>query len=166
MMGLFDLLRKLFVKEVKQEKRFEYYIDNSTGTKPKQKFTESYVEPKKADNYSGHELIAINAWVNDVKENNPDGVNRQEILAKCQVGDPLTFKLLQFKSEQSMYHEIEVHTQYGCIGMMSVKELQKIARYILNGGVMHDAKISALKHPKTKRGKIECGITFSRNKMR
>jgi hypothetical protein len=168
-MGLFNLLKRLFFKQgkqEKQEKRFEFYLDNSPTTKPKQKFSESYVEPKKTDNYSDRDLIELTGWVSGVKENNADGVNRQEVLAKCNVGDLLNFKLLQFKSELSVYHEIEVHSEHGCIGMMSIQELQKIARYILNGGVMHDAKISFLKYPKKKRGKIECSFTFYRNKMR
>jgi hypothetical protein len=159
--GLFSFLNKLFSKD-KVEVRYHMDFQSKSNSKP-QNYDAKYVEPKRTENYTNHELIPLTAWVVDVKADNPDGTNRQEILAKCAIGDELTFRLLEYKPG---YYDIEVHTQHGCIGLMSISELQKMARYILNGGVMHNAKISILKQPKTKRGKIECTFTFERNKMR
>jgi hypothetical protein len=126
-------------------------------------FKRRYVEPKKFENYTQHDVISLDAWVSNVKDNNSDGINRQDILAKCKNGELLTFKLLETNNG---YFEIEVYTEHGCIGFMYSKELQTIGRYIKNGGVIHNAKISEIKHPKTSRGKIECRFTFDRNKMR
>ena len=126
-------------------------------------FKRKYVEPKKTENYADHDLIMLDAWVSNVKDSNGDGTHRQDILSKCKTGDSITLKVAEIKQG---YFEIEVHTEYGCIGLMYSDELQTMARYIKNGGVIHNAQISELKHPKTSRGKIECKFVFERNKMR
>lgn len=161
-MGFFAWLKEVIKKDLQRsiDRSERKRAKNNPSSKP---FKERYVEPKREENYTKHDLIALQAWVSNVKDTNPDGVNRQEILAKCQTGDDLTFRVLEHEHN---YYTIEVHTVHGCIGTMWVSEMQKIARYILNGGVIHNAKISLLKYPKTKRGKIECAFTFERNKMR
>jgi hypothetical protein len=126
-------------------------------------FKRKYVEPKKKENYTQHDLIMLDAWVSNVKDSNLDGTNRQDVLSKCKIGDPITLKVAEIKKG---YFEIEVYTGHGCIGLMYSDELQTVARYIKNGGVIYNAKISELKHPKTNRGKIECKLAFQRNKMR
>jgi hypothetical protein len=164
-MGIFNLLKRLLRKYKEKDEVVitSFFGEYKSQNIKKNDFKERYVEPKRAENYTKHDLISLQAWVSDVKEDNPDGINRQEILSKCSINDDVTFRLLEYKEG---YYMIEVHTVYGCLGLMYISELQKMARYILNGGIIHNAKISTLKYPKTKRGKIECGITFERNKMR
>lgn len=115
-------------------------------------------------------LIDCEHFLHHVKETNQDGINRQDILAQCKIDDSLQLTFNQFE-QNHLYHNtvknvnyrIDVYTQIGCIG--SFIDYQ-IGHYMKNGGLIHNAKISLLKHPKTKQGKIECRITFQRNKIR
>lgn len=120
-------------------------------------------EIKRTRRKSKGEMIHCNAWVSKVKEFNPGDVNRQDVLAKCSVGDPITLDAYEVSKG---YYEIEVYTDHGCVGVMYNEELKKIAKYLMNDGQIYNAKITVLKHPKTKRGKIECAIEFEREKMR
>ena len=116
------------------------------------------------ERYTGKDRVKYEEWISDTNETNPDGTQRQSILSKCEVGDSLTFKVFETKEE---YLYLEVWTAHGCIGNVhNFDTLQTFARYVKNGGVVHDAKIAMIKHPKTSRGKISCKITFERNKMR
>jgi hypothetical protein len=122
------------------------------------------VKVSKNEKYAGKDLIKYTEWLSNVTEKNEDGTNRQQIIAECQVEDKVTFKVYQTKDE---YYYLEVWTNKGCIGVVhNFDTLQTVAKYVKNGGRIHNAKIDEIRRPKTNRGKISCKISFERNKMR
>jgi hypothetical protein len=144
--------------------------NTNNHTNQKEKSTQETNQPNqkvkvsKNEKYAGKDSIKYTEWLSDITEINQDGTHRQQIIAECQVGDAVTFKVYQTKDE---YYYLEVWTDKGCIGTIhNFDTLQTVARYIKNGGTMHNAKIDEIKHPKTNRGKISCKISFERNKMR
>lgn len=144
--------------------------NNKTKEKSHQTSTQQVIQTNQSvktsnkENYKGKDLIKYEEWLSNTDETNQNGTNRQDILAKCVAGDAVTFKL--FETNDGYYY-LEVWTDHGCIGCIhNFDTLQTVARYIKNGGVIHNAKIEFLKQPKTSRSRIECKLSFERNKMR
>jgi hypothetical protein len=154
-MGFLDFLTRFIKKNTN--------INNNVFQPAAQKVAENDDGEKRTRRKSKGELIHCTAWVSKVKEYNPGNINRQDVLAKCSIGDAITLDAYEVGKG---YYEIEVYTDHGCIGVMYNEELKKIAKYLMNDGEIYNAKITVLKHPKTKRGKIECAIEFEREKMR
>jgi hypothetical protein len=155
--GFWGWLKDAIKKDIQRS------VDRSERKRAKKRqYKEKYIKPSDIK-YTEKDLIHMDAWLTDTKEFNTDGLNRQEVLSKCCVGDSLEFKLKQIEHD---YYIIEVHCNQGCVGIINDIEMQIVARYIKNGGIIHNAKIEQLRHPKTSRGKIGCKVAFSRNKMR
>lgn len=156
-MGFWAWLKEAIKKDMQRS------IDRNKRKREKKKqFKEKYIKPSDI-NYAEKDLIHMDVWIADTKEVNNDGVNRQEILSNCSVGDSLEFRLKQIEHD---YYIIEVYFNQCCIGIINDIEMQVVARYMKYGGIIHNAKIAELRHPKTSRGKISCKVSFSRNKMR
>lgn len=161
-MGLFKLLKKILSKNNNTATKNSYQIQNYNTNLVAQ--TDHKVKLSDRENYKGKELIKYEEWLLNTDETNQNGTNRQDILAKCLAGDAVTFKL--FETNDGYYY-LETWAEHGCIGCIhNFDTLQTVAKYIKNGGVIHNAKIEFLKQPKTSRGKISCKISFERNKMR
>jgi hypothetical protein len=161
---MFKKMFKLLFQSTKKEKQPNHhnitsnFQFDSKQYKPPTKTGEVNTSTK--SKYNRDDIFECEYWLDGVKDVNTNNVNRQDILAKCNLDDVITLK--PYYLDNGSYR-IEVYTNFGCIGYFDDK---LIGKYLKNGGIIHDAKISKLRLPKTSRGKIDCKVTFSRNKMR